>query len=102
MDFLKRHYEKILLGVMLAGLIGVLVFMLFYIASDKAAMEIPSSSAGVLKELKVKVGDTVIFKNNDTFAHNIYSLSDVKPFVPEWLHVALSLECVCTTDLYCV
>ena len=34
MDFLKKHYEKVLLGVMLAGLIGVLVFMLFYIASD--------------------------------------------------------------------
>ncbi len=39
MDFLKKHYEKILLGVMLAGLIGVLVFMLFYIASDKQKME---------------------------------------------------------------
>jgi hypothetical protein len=38
MDFLKKHYEKILLGLMLAGLIGVLVFMLFYIASDKADM----------------------------------------------------------------
>ncbi|HEX9047816.1 MAG TPA: hypothetical protein VF988_12385 [Verrucomicrobiae bacterium] len=38
MDFLKKHYEKLLLGVMLAGLIGVLVFMLFYIASDKASM----------------------------------------------------------------
>src|ERR1035438_8993724 len=39
MDFLKKHYEKVLLGVMLAGLIGVLVFMLFYIASDKTDME---------------------------------------------------------------
>ncbi len=29
------------------------------VESDKASMEIPSSSAGVLKELKVKVGDTV-------------------------------------------
>jgi len=38
MDFLKKHYEKVLLGVMLAGLIGVLVFMLFYIASDKEDM----------------------------------------------------------------
>jgi hypothetical protein len=38
MDFLKKHYEKILLGVMLLGLIGVLVFMLFYIASDKEQM----------------------------------------------------------------
>jgi len=39
MDFLKKHYEKILLGLMLAGLIGVLVFMLFYIAADKEDME---------------------------------------------------------------
>ena len=32
---------------------------LITIESDKASMEIPSSPAGVLKELKVKVGDTV-------------------------------------------
>ena len=32
---------------------------LITVESDKAAMEIPSSSAGVLKELKVKVGDKV-------------------------------------------
>ena len=32
---------------------------LITIESDKASMEIPSSHAGVLKELKVKVGDTV-------------------------------------------
>ncbi|MDR3456211.1 MAG: hypothetical protein P4N60_02095 [Verrucomicrobiae bacterium] len=38
MDFLKKHYEKILLGLVLAGLIGALVFMPFYIASDNAAM----------------------------------------------------------------
>jgi hypothetical protein len=38
MDFLKKHYEKILLGVMLFGLIGVLVFMIFFIAADKSAM----------------------------------------------------------------
>jgi hypothetical protein len=38
MDLIKKHYEKILLGVMLAGLIGVLVFMLFYIASQAAQM----------------------------------------------------------------
>ena len=39
MDFLKKHYEKVLLGLMLAGLIGVLVFMIFYITSDKADMD---------------------------------------------------------------
>ena len=44
MQFLKKHYEKILLGIVLAGLIGVLVFMLFYIASDKAKMEEQANS----------------------------------------------------------
>lgn len=38
MDFLKKHYEKVLLGVMLAGLIGGLVFMLFYIRNDTEKM----------------------------------------------------------------
>ena len=32
---------------------------LITVESDKASMEIPSSTAGVLKELKVKMGDTV-------------------------------------------
>ncbi len=32
---------------------------LFTVESDKASMEIPSPAAGVLKELKVKIGDTV-------------------------------------------
>ncbi|MBW7834235.1 MAG: dihydrolipoyllysine-residue acetyltransferase [Simplicispira suum] len=32
---------------------------LFTVESDKASMEIPSPAAGVVKELKVKVGDTI-------------------------------------------
>ena len=32
---------------------------LITIESDKATMEIPSSAAGVIKELKIKVGDRV-------------------------------------------
>lgn len=32
------------------------------------------------KALKVKVGDSVEFRNSDPFAHNIFSLSDVKSF----------------------
>ena len=39
MQFLKKNYEKILLGLVLAGLVGLLVFMLFYIASDEEAMQ---------------------------------------------------------------
>jgi hypothetical protein len=37
MQFIKKHYEKILLGVVLAGLVGALVFMPFYISSDTQA-----------------------------------------------------------------
>ena len=32
---------------------------LFTVESDKASMEIPSPAAGVIKELKVKIGDTI-------------------------------------------
>jgi len=38
MDFLKKNYEKILLGLVLAGLMGALVFMPFYISSDNQKM----------------------------------------------------------------
>jgi plastocyanin len=33
-----------------------------------------------LKTLKIKVGDSVSFKNEDPFVHNIFSLSDTKSF----------------------
>ena len=32
------------------------------------------------KSLKIKVGDTINFKNEDGFAHNVFSLSDIKFF----------------------
>ena len=35
MDFVKKHYEKILLGVVLLGLVGALVFLPFMIFSDQ-------------------------------------------------------------------
>jgi hypothetical protein len=39
MDFLKKHYEKIVLGLVLAGLIGALVFMPFYIGADNKSTQ---------------------------------------------------------------
>ena len=39
MDFLKKNYEKILLGLVLAGLVGALVFMPFYIQADVQKMK---------------------------------------------------------------
>src|SRR5450759_5038561 len=35
MDFVKKHYEKILLSVVLLGLVGALVFLPFLIISDQ-------------------------------------------------------------------
>lgn len=32
------------------------------------------------KSIKLKVGDVIEFRNSDPFAHNIFSLSDAKPF----------------------
>lgn len=33
-----------------------------------------------ITSLKVKVGESVEFRNSDPFAHNIFSLSDIKSF----------------------
>lgn len=33
-----------------------------------------------IEEFSVKVGDTIKFQNEDTFFHNIFSLSDLKTF----------------------
>jgi hypothetical protein len=44
MDFIKKHYEKIILGIVLAGLVGALVFMMFYISHDREVMEASSNN----------------------------------------------------------
>src|SRR5882762_880320 len=38
MDFIKRHYEKILLGVVLVGLVGALGYLPFKISSEKETL----------------------------------------------------------------
>jgi len=38
------------------------------------------NKAFTVKTLKAKVGDTVVFRNEDPFAHNIFSLSGVQSF----------------------
>jgi hypothetical protein len=46
MDFVKKHYEKILLAVVLLGLAGALVFLPFLIAKDQEEQK--KTSQGVL------------------------------------------------------
>ena len=65
MEFLKKNYEKILLGLMLAGLVAVLVFMLFYIAADKQGMEervtsLINPSVKALTNLDLTVSDAAV------------------------------------------
>jgi len=44
MDFLKKHYEKLLLGVVLVGLVVVVMFLLFKVAAEKQQLEDLSTS----------------------------------------------------------
>ncbi|HEV2208060.1 MAG TPA: hypothetical protein VG167_04750 [Verrucomicrobiae bacterium] len=44
MDFLKKHYEKIVLGIVLVGLAGAVVFMLFYISNEQQRLTEMSDS----------------------------------------------------------
>lgn len=39
MDFLKKHYEKILLGVVLLGLVGAMMFLPFLILHDRNILD---------------------------------------------------------------
>jgi hypothetical protein len=66
MQFLKKHYEKILLGIVLTGLIGVLVFMLFFIAADKQAMELTTS--GILNPPTKALPDLDLTANDAALA----------------------------------
>ena len=72
MELLKKHYEKILLGVMLVGLIGVLVFMLFYVAADKQAMEqraqdVLYPQVKPLTNLDLTLQDTAMARHQSTY-----------------------------------
>lgn len=33
-----------------------------------------------IKALTIKAGDKVVFRNDDNFSHNVFSLSDAQPF----------------------
>jgi len=88
MQFLKKHYEKILLGVVLAGLIGVLVFMLFYIAADRQAMEdsangLINPSAKALPDLDLTTNTAVTARLQSPFTLDFNTGNKVfNPF--EW------------------
>ncbi|PIF25896.1 pyruvate dehydrogenase E2 component (dihydrolipoamide acetyltransferase) [Acidovorax sp. 56] len=55
---------------------------LFTVESDKASMEIPSPAAGVLKELKVKIGDTVNIGDLMAILEGVASTAAAAPAAP--------------------
>ncbi len=58
-----------------------LVLMLLPLVSSAAEHTVSQKDkAFSIQTLKIKVGDTVNFLNEDTFFHNVFSLSDVKMF----------------------
>jgi plastocyanin len=50
------------------------------VAAGKEHLVSQKGKAFSAKTLKVKVGDTVAFRNDDPFFHNIFSLSDIHSF----------------------
>jgi plastocyanin len=62
-----------------AGLMAVVVALSVpAFAGDQTVGQ--AKKAFAVGVLKAKVGDTITFRNDDEFAHNVFSLSDVQSF----------------------
>jgi plastocyanin len=62
----------------LAAAVALALLVPAYAASTHAVGQ--SKKAFTVSALKAKVGDIITFKNDDEFAHNVFSLSDVQSF----------------------
>jgi len=63
---------------LLFALIGIVPFALNAAAADYVVGQ--KGKAFTKSHLKIKVGDTINFTNQDPFFHNVFSLSDAKTF----------------------
>lgn len=92
MQFLKKHYEKVVLGIVLAGLIGGLVAMLFFIAADKQAMDEAANSlinppVKALPELDLSTNNAVTARLGSPLSLDLENQNKVfNPF--EWQKTA--------------
>ena len=68
---------KILIVVLASTILVVPFFHSALAAEHEVTQEAKAFSTD---EITIKVGDTVNFKNNDSFFHNIFSLSDAAGF----------------------
>ena len=64
-------------SVLVLGL-GVILWALAAYAEDFTVSQ--KNKAFSAKNMKVKVGDSVNFRNDDPFFHNVFSLSDTQSF----------------------
>lgn len=62
----------------LAAAVTLSLLVPAYAASTHAVGQVKKAFS--VTSLKAKVGDTITFKNDDEFAHNVFSLSDVQSF----------------------
>jgi pyruvate dehydrogenase E2 component (dihydrolipoamide acetyltransferase) len=70
---------------------------LITVESDKASMEIPSSTAGVVKEIKVKLGDTVNIGDLVVILEGVAAGSATQVSVPNAaVATASSIDCSCS------
>ena len=69
-----RAISAIRLGLL--GLVAAISMPAF--AGDQVVGQ--AKKAFTVSVLKAKVGDTITFRNDDEFAHNVFSLSDVQNF----------------------
>ena len=69
---MKRISTALLTSALILGFIGTVS------AAEKEVGQ--QNKAFTVKELKIKVGETVSFPNHDPFFHNVFSLSPEKTF----------------------
>ncbi len=66
--------------------VGIILFAAWLPATQAAEIELGQQNKSFVvngqkvEQMKIKVGDTIRFKNHDPFFHNIFSLSDLKTF----------------------
>ena len=68
-----RMPRKAILAAVLAALLSAVAWAAEHVVGQK-------NRAFSTNSLKAKVGDTVNFRNDDPFFHNIFSLSDTQSF----------------------
>lgn len=82
--------------------------MAWVAAGNAAAAEHTVAQKGKafsVKKIKVKLGDTVKFVNDDPFSHNVFSLSNIKSFdlgsYPQGGAKSVSFDKAGTVDVEC-